>query len=125
MHELQPDCLVSGRVGNALGDYGICGDNQIPTDRLPGDWETPATINDTWGYKSDDHNWKSVEDLTAQAGGHRQQGRQLPAQRRPHGRGPHPAAERGLLRAVGRWLKVNGEAIYGAGRTPFGEEFGA
>jgi alpha-L-fucosidase len=29
------------------------------------------------------------------------------------------------LRAVGRWLKVNGEAIYGAGRTPFGEEFGA
>ncbi len=28
------------------------------------------------------------------------------------------------LRAVGRWLKVNGEAIYGAGPTPFGEELG-
>jgi alpha-L-fucosidase len=25
---------------------------------------------------------------------------------------------------VGRWLKINGEAIYGAGPTPFGEELG-
>jgi alpha-L-fucosidase len=26
---------------------------------------------------------------------------------------------------VGRWLKVNGEAIYGTGTTPFGEELGS
>ena len=26
---------------------------------------------------------------------------------------------------MGKWLKVNGEAIYGAGRTPFGKEFGS
>ena len=29
-----------------------------------------------------------------------------------------------MLRTVGRWLKVNGEAVYGAGVSPFGEEFG-
>ena len=29
-----------------------------------------------------------------------------------------------MLRAVGRWLKVNGEAVYGAGPTPFGDELG-
>ena len=29
-----------------------------------------------------------------------------------------------MLRAAGRWLKVNGEAVYGAGPTPFGEELG-
>ena len=29
-----------------------------------------------------------------------------------------------MLRTVGRWLKVNGEAVYGAGPTPFGEELG-
>jgi alpha-L-fucosidase len=28
------------------------------------------------------------------------------------------------LRRVGKWLKVNGESIYGAGKTPFGAEFG-
>ena len=62
-HSLQPDCLVSGRIGNTLGDYASTGDNRIP-DVDPGfDFETPATINDTWGFKSNDHNWKSTEEL--------------------------------------------------------------
>ena len=43
----------------------------------------------------------------------------------PDGEGVIPQPSQDTLRAVGRWLKVNGEAIYGAGRTPFGEEFGA
>jgi len=29
-----------------------------------------------------------------------------------------------ILRTVGRWLQVNGDAVYGAGATPFGEELG-
>jgi len=29
------------------------------------------------------------------------------------------------LREIGDWLKINGEAIYGAGRTPFGDELKA
>jgi len=33
VHELQPDCLVSGRVGHSVGDYGSLGDNQIPPGR--------------------------------------------------------------------------------------------
>ncbi len=35
-----------------------------------------------------------------------------------------PPATQDALRAVGRWLKVNGEAVYGAGPTPWGEELG-
>ena len=35
---------------------------------------------------------------------------------------PQPSQD--VLREVGRWLKVNGEAVYGAGPTPFGEELG-
>src|SRR6185437_6487982 len=63
VHELQPDCLVSGRIGNAVGDYAEAGDNKIPADAVGEDWETPATINDTWGFKSSDHNWKPTSDL--------------------------------------------------------------
>ncbi|HEV7214974.1 MAG TPA: alpha-L-fucosidase, partial [Chloroflexota bacterium] len=63
VHELQPDCLVSGRIGNAVGDYAEAGDNRIPAGAVHEDWETPATLNDTWGFKSDDHNWKSATDL--------------------------------------------------------------
>ena len=58
----QPDCLVNSRIGNGMGDYSSCGDNEIPDDQK-GEalWESPATLNDTWGYKPFDQNWKSPE----------------------------------------------------------------
>jgi len=69
VRELQPDTIISGRIGGGarrargIGDYRELGDNEIPDQRVEGDWETPATINDTWGYKTYDHNWKSVGNL--------------------------------------------------------------
>lgn len=61
---LQPDCLVNTRIGNGLGDYRSMGDNQIP-DKFMGEdlVETPATLNDTWGYKSFDQNWKPAPEV--------------------------------------------------------------
>jgi alpha-L-fucosidase len=38
--------------------------------------------------------------------------------------GTIPQVSQDILRTVGRWLQVNGEAVYGAGVTPFGEELG-
>ena len=35
-----------------------------------------------------------------------------------------PQASQDSLRTVGRWLQANGDAVYGAGPTPFGEELG-
>ena len=42
----------------------------------------------------------------------------------PTGEGeiPEPSVDR--LTEIGAWLKVNGEAVYGCGPTPFGGEFG-
>src|SRR5215213_2770508 len=54
VHKIQPDTLVSGRVGNALGDYAEARDNAFPDAAVAMDWETPATINDTWGFKTHD-----------------------------------------------------------------------
>jgi alpha-L-fucosidase len=42
----------------------------------------------------------------------------------PTADGVIPQASADVLRTVGRWLKVNGEAVYGAGPSPFGGEFG-
>ena len=60
----QPGCLVNTRIGNGLGDYRSMGDNEIP-DACFGDElvETAATLNDTWGYKSFDQNWKPAEEV--------------------------------------------------------------
>ncbi len=58
----QPDCLVNSRLGNGLGDYRSMGDNEVSGQDFGEQLvETPATLNDTWGYKSFDNNWKNAE----------------------------------------------------------------
>ena len=124
VHSLQPATLIDGRLG-AEGDYRSMHDNEIPNEVLPGDWEVPATLNHTWGYKKDDTDWKSPEDLTFKLADIVSKGGNYLLNVGPTSEGVIPQASQDNLRAVGRWLKVNGEAIYGAGPTPFGVELGA
>ncbi len=59
--ECQPNCLVNSRIGNGIGDYSSLGDNEISNESFGNALvETPATLNDTWGYKSYDQNWKEA-----------------------------------------------------------------
>ncbi len=60
----QPDCLVNSRIGNGLGDYRSWGDNQIPDESMKeGLYESPATLNRTWGYKAFDTDWKPASEV--------------------------------------------------------------
>lgn len=64
--QYQPDCLVNSRIGNGVGDYRSMGDNEIPDAYMAEELvETPATLNDTWGYKSFDNNWKDAARVRA------------------------------------------------------------
>ncbi|MBQ0032673.1 MAG: alpha-L-fucosidase, partial [bacterium] len=59
VRSLQPHVLVSGRIGNGLGDFDTPGDNQLLAGKSDFPLECPITLNDTWGFKYDDHNWKT------------------------------------------------------------------
>lgn len=117
--ELQPDCLVNNRIGFNLGDYYQTGDNAIPT--MVYDWkawEIPATLNDTWGYKKDDHNWKDPHDLIYKLTDIVSKGGNYLLNVGPTAEGVIPEESRKILHNIGKWLQVNGEAIYATNHTP-------
>ena len=78
----------------------------------------PATINDTWGFKSYDHNWKSTEDLIHKLVDIVSKGGNYLLNVGPTAEGliPQPSVNR--LLAMGDWLQVNGEAVYGTNAGP-------
>jgi alpha-L-fucosidase len=123
VRSLQPDTLIDGRLG-AEGDYLSTGDNAIPPKVGDAAWETPATINHTWGYRRDDHDWKSPGEVVFKLVDIVSKGGNYLLNVGPMADGTIPQPSQDVLRTVGRWLKTNGDAIYGAGPTPFGDELG-
>jgi len=123
VRKLQPDTIVSGRVDpgrfeKGISDYRERGDNEIPAGKIEDDWETPATINDTWGFKSYDHNWKSpgviIEKLVDIVG----KGGNYLLNVGPTSEGVIPEPSIRILKEVGKWLEANGESVYGARASP-------
>jgi alpha-L-fucosidase len=123
VRSLQPDTLIDGRLGTE-GDYRSTGDNVIPSEASTEAWETPATTNDTWGFRTDDTNWKGPGQILFKLVDIVSKGGNYLLNVGPMADGVIPAIPQDNLRTVGRWLKINGEAIYGAEPSPFGEEFG-
>jgi alpha-L-fucosidase len=121
VRKLQPATLIDGRLGMA-GDYATTGDNVIPPEVQYDAWETPATINHTWGYKHYDLDWKSPGQILFKLVDIVSKGGNYLLNVGPMADGVIPHASQDVLRAAGKWLKVNGDAVYGAGATPFGEE---
>jgi alpha-L-fucosidase len=132
VRSLQPNIIINNRVGAGrsgmagmskegefAGDFGTP-EQEIPSTGVPGiDWETCMTMNDNWGYNSHDNHWKSPKDLIQKLADISSKGGNFLLNVGPNSQGlfPQPAVER--LREIGRWIKVNGEAIYGTFASPF------
>ncbi len=128
LRDIQPGLIVNNRVGKrkrSPGDFGTP-EQKIPATGMPGwDWETCMTINHTWGFSKHDKNWKSADDLVRKLIDVASKGGNFLLNVGPTAEGVIPQASVDRLEGMGRWLDVNGEAIYGTGPsvlkdTPWG-----
>jgi len=122
IRDLQPKCLVNGRVGNynleLIGDYQNLSDNGIPASGVDEYWETPQTLNETWGYSRYDTNWKSPAEVIHRLAEIVSKGGNYLLNIGPKGDGSIPEASVRILKEVGNWMDKNSESIYETTASP-------
>jgi alpha-L-fucosidase len=126
VEQVKPNIIMNNRLGGGFKGDTETPEQHIPAQGYPGeDWETCMTMNNTWGFKKDDNNWKSTETLIRNLCDIASKGGNYLLNVGPTSEGLFPQASIDRLAEVGKWMKVNGDSIYGTGPTPFGGEAGA
>lgn len=122
IRDIQPKCLVNGRVGNynleLIGDYQNLSDNGIPASGVDEYWETPQTLNETWGYSRFDTLWKSPTEVIHRLAEIVSKGGNYLLNIGPKGDGSIPEASINILKEVGKWMDKNSESIYETSASP-------
>ncbi len=123
--DLQPHLVTNNRLLNPRERNAWSGDTDTPEQFIPATgfkdrlFEVCMTMNETWGYKAHDHHWKPAEDITRKLIDIASKGGNFLLNVGPNAAGeiPGPSVER--LRESGRWVRANGEAIYGTTASLF------
>ena len=132
---LKPSLIINNRVGHAsqkktgltpggqlgVGDFGTP-EQEVPPQGLPGvDWESCMTMNDTWGFKSYDDDWKDTRTLLRTLIDAASKGGNFLLNIGPTGEGAFPEPIASRLAEMGTWMQMNGESIYGTTVSPYGQ----
>lgn len=134
VRSLQPNIIINNRVdkgrqgmqgltkeGDFVGDFGTP-EQEIPATGLPGvDWESCMTMNDHWGYNSHDNNWKSSKDLIQKLADIASKGGNFLLNIGPKADGTFPQESIDRLAAIGDWMDVYSESIYGTQASPIAQ----
>jgi alpha-L-fucosidase len=125
VQKLRPGLIQNNRLGGGVAGDTETPEQSVPAQGFPGrDWETCMTMNDTWGFKKDDTNWKSTETIIRNLCDIASKGGNYLLNVGPDAKGNIPAESLKRLSEVSEWMRVNGDAIHGTTATPFGEELG-
>ncbi len=124
LHTWQPDVILNSRMGG-YGDYGTP-EQAIPITPPKGPWEFCVTINDSWGYRKTDRNFKTARQCVRMLAECAGMGGNLLLDIGPRNDGTIQPEQADVLRGLGRWAKKHGEALYGTSAgLPAGHFYGA
>ncbi len=127
--ELQPGIIMNNRLyafsgldpqSDRLQLDLRCGDfttpeKHIPEEGYPGvDWEACMTVGDKWGFNRYDRHFKSPSVIIRQLEECAARGGNLLLNIGPRADGSIPDELVEVFTRVGKWMKINGEAIYGS-----------
>jgi alpha-L-fucosidase len=112
--KLQPNILINDRSG-LPGDFATP-ENEVAAQSGP--WESCFCMNRTWGYAPYDRNYKPVSEILRLIAACASQSGNFLLNVSPDGEGTIPVEQLDILDKIGKWMKVNGKAIYGAGPSP-------
>jgi alpha-L-fucosidase len=124
IYEMNPNIIVNRRVGYDFGDYVDAGDNKTPAANALAakHFETCGTANHSWGFKANDHDWKTSRELLRNFLDIVSKGGNYLLNVGPDGKGkvPEPCVKN--FQEMGAWVRTNAEAIFGTTRwTTFHE----
>lgn len=115
-----PNLLINSRLGGGvLGDFRTSEQRIPPNATLGRAMEINMTINNSWGYNANDLKWKSAQQLIRNLSDIASKDANYLLNVGPTAEGVIPQPEVDRLLAMGRWLKVNGEAIYATRGGPY------
>ncbi len=121
--EAHPDAILNSRMAG-YGDYATP-EQGVPINPPDGPWELCMTINDNWGFRFIDTNFKSsrqVIQIFAECIG---TGGNLLLDIGPREDGTIPEEEVKILKDLGAWIGRHEEAVYPTRRgLPFGHFYG-
>ncbi len=115
--KLAPNTIFSSRSAIGFADYQSTADKPIEFPPVEGFWEAIPTTNNSYGYHANDHSHKPSSHFIKLLSKAAARGGNLLMNVGPMGSGEIAPVDVEILKGIGDWLKVNGEAIYGAERT--------
>ena len=116
-----PALISNNRLGGGyLGDTATP-EQKIFTDPLGRAFEVNMTINGSWGYNATDLRWKSTRELIRNLSDIASKGGNYLLNVGPDAEGVIPEPEVERLKAIGRWLRTNGDAIYATEAGPYAQ----
>lgn len=117
---LSPGIISNNRLGGGFQGDTLTPEQHIPPRGYPGKtFEVCMTMNNTWGFKKNDHDFKSPLVVIQMLSDIASKGGNFLLNIGPDREGVIPPESVACLHAVGNWMKVNGEAIYETEASPF------